>query len=323
MNSNEMLEKQETNGTKKMKKSTIIGIIVIIVGIVLFIIGGFFLDADAVRAKFKGVDYKKDLDDTKISVVDIDIDYGKVVIEKSTDKKFHVDAQNVSENFKAEISESKFSVKSSSNGLSINPLYTFFQNYDSAEITIQLPEKEYNTFKFELSAGQCRLSDINTKNFDYDMSAGKICLENIKSENINIDMSAGQAELNNSECQTADIDMSAGKFTVDGLNCDRMSVDSSAGTFNVKNLECNGVLTTDMSAGSMEISNALTCGIDADMSAGKYKYSGTVNGNIKVDSSAGEVKFNLTNPESDFNTKYSMKIKCDAGRQSVSYNCEN
>lgn len=323
MNSNEMFD-NETNSSKgKMRKSTLIGIIVIIVGIVLFVIGGLFLDADAVREKFKGVDYKKDFNDTKISVIDIDIDYGKVIIEKSTDEKFHIDAQNVSEDFKAEISESKFTVDSISYGFSINPLYTFFQNYDSAEITIQLPEKEYNTFKFDLSAGQCRLSDINTKNFDYDMSAGKICLENIKSENINIDMSAGQAELNNSECQTADIDMSAGEFTVDGLSCDRMSVDSSAGTFNVKNLECNGVLTTDISAGSMEISDAVTGGIDADMSAGKFRFSGTVNGNIKVDSSAGEVKLNLTNPESDFYSKYSMKIKCDAGRQSVSYNCNN
>lgn len=322
MNTNDMFEKETGVQKKKIRITTIIGLSAIVIGIILFVIGAVFFDKNTVKEKLKGVSYKNDFADDKVSIVDIDIDYGKVNVSKSKDGKFHVSAENVSEDFSAEVSGHKFVVKSDDDTISKNVLYNIFTSYENAEVNIEMPEKEYNEFRFDLSAGKCQLSDVSGKKFVYDISAGESRLENISGDSMDIDMSAGKIEIVNAECKNAEVDMSAGHFNVDGFKCDTMNLDSSAGSIEIKSMENSGVFTVDMSAGKIEVSDTVTGGINADMSAGKFGYSGTVNGDVKIDSSAGEVKMNLTNPESDFTSKYRMNVNCDSGRQNISYNCK-
>lgn len=147
-------------------------------------------------------------------------------------------------------------------------------------LTIELPEKEFDTVKIDAGAGQMKLSDLTCENLD-------------------IDFGAGSSEVINVTCKNeADFDLGVGKTVF--KDC----------TFNDSDFDC-GVGETDFSGkllGDAEIDGGIgSINFDIDGCKNDYK--------IKSDS---KVKINSTTEESELS--YKIKLDIDNGIGEISLN---
>lgn len=111
----------------------------------------------------------------------------------------------------------------------------------------------------------------------------------------------------------------AGEVTIEGIECKKAKISTGAGEIAISDMICNSVLKADTGAGEIDITNAVTGGLDLDVGAGEIKYSGEVNGDIDADCGVGSCQIDLTNSEEAYNKKYTMDTDVGLGEIKVSY----
>ena len=159
---------------------------------------------------------------------------------------------------------------------------TAFFEFDGSQptLTIELPEKAFDTVKIDAGAGQMKLSDLTCENLD-------------------IDFGAGSSEVINVTCKNeADFDLGVGKTVF--KDC----------TFNDSDFDC-GVGETDFSGkllGDAEIDGGIGS-INFDIDGYKNDYK------IKSNS---KVKINSTTEENEL--LYKIKLDIDNGIGEISLN---
>lgn len=332
MNDMEIKDKEPV-GAGSMKTSTKVALWLLGIGVVLFLIGALWFNMELNKIK----DMKDTLvptksisevfDAEKVKNITIDVSALDLKIEKSGDKKVHVVGEKVPESLEVNTDGNTLTIVSKKkkwNGIKEFALSIIEWN-ETDELTVQLPEKEYDIFTLELGAGDINISNVKCRALSLEMGAGDIDASDIDCVDFEADISAGDMNFSRVNCISADVDMSAGDFDIENMTCETADFDSSAGDIKINTINCKDKLIVDNSAGDAKIINAVSGGFEGDSSAGQIYYSGTINGNITVDSSAGDVELKLTNPESDFNKnggKYTIKVDCSAGDKTIEYNCK-
>ena len=191
----------------------------------------------------------------------------------------NVTGENLPEKINFSSSNSKLQVKTADSLLHLKGGYISFDG-SQPTLTIELPEKAFDTVKIDAGAGQMKLSDLTCENLD-------------------IDFGAGSSEVINVTCKNeADFDLGVGKTVF--KDC----------TFNDSDFDC-GVGETDFSGkllGDAEIDGGIGS-INFDIDGYKNDYK------IKSNS---KVKINSTTEENEL--LYKIKLDIDNGIGEISLN---
>ena len=171
-----------------------------------------------------------------------------------------------------------------------------FGSFKSSELTLTLPERIYNSIKFELASGRISSDvlkaenmkgeiasgtmDINVyaRNMKFEVASGKLILTNCSSQEVvrELDISAasGSVELNGYKADKTDIDLASGSVTANGIS-GGVNCDLASGHVVLNYAEWNGDLSVHLASGKTDVT--LPAGSGADVS---FKRA---SGNMKLD----------------------------------------
>lgn len=120
------------------------------------------------------------------------------------------------ESFSLETNLSTISCEVSDNCLKIeNTASASFMNFNTigAEITVTVPERQFDEVKIELNAGEFYANDIITDKLIIEMDAGEAVFNNISAiSDSNITINAGECTFNNSILNDSKVNMDAGEM---------------------------------------------------------------------------------------------------------------
>lgn len=192
--------------------------IIMAVGFILFI-AGYIMYLNTDKSKYiKVKDYSNGFDGDKVNDIDLDIGWGKVIIEKNTYDDISVDAEDVPEKFSAEISGDKLTVKCNTKITKTGSLVSFISRNDyDPVVKIMLPEKDFERISLSLGAGDAVLSGMSCSALEIDCGAGDVTLNDITcSGKIDIDGGTGDIDINNAVAGGVDLDLGVGNFDFTG-----------------------------------------------------------------------------------------------------------
>lgn len=282
------VQEQQSAPVNKKKGSCALwaAVIAIALGLIL-LITGYIMYINADKSKYyKFKDYNETFDAAKITDLELDIDWGDLIIEPSSDDRIHVEATDVHESFEGKVSGNKFIIGQKKNKDHFIPFALTFHpmNYDPV-VKIMLPANDYDRFVLDMGAGDAKIASVNCSFLDVNCGAGDVNFSDI-------------------ECSKAEIDCGAGDLHFTGINC-------------------SGLLDIDGGAGDILIIDGVLGGMDLDMGVGDFEFKGTMNGDIDADGGVGDITFRLTNPAEDFTKhggKYKLSIDKGVGETDVIYN---
>lgn len=191
--------------------------------------------------------------------------------------------------------------------------FNLFSWFGSTKVTVEVPEKEYETLKVYTGAGTTEIKNIRAADVDLSVGAGtlKYTQPDYTVSDFEIDVSAGKLVAKNAKAKEYSIDVSAGSAEVYGLTGSG-SIDVSAGSAKAYLAELNGSCDIDVSAGSasLMLPDNASAKIYCDKSAGSVNVNAcgvnrdanddeiiTLNGgeySINADVSAGSIKIGNT-----------------------------
>ena len=169
----------------------------------------------------KRYSYNETFDVATIDNMEIDFSAGDLNIKKSSDENIHVTGENLPEKINFSSSNSKLQVKTADSLLHLNGGYISFDG-SQPKLTIELPEKAFDTVKIDAGAGQMKLSDLNCENLDIDFGAGKTVFKDCTFNDSDFDCGVGETDFSGKLLGDAEIDGGIGRinFDIDGCKND-------------------------------------------------------------------------------------------------------
>lgn len=257
-------------------------LILIIVGIVLIIVGVVISRTFGVSKYFPKEDIYQTFKSEEINNLNIDSGIGKINIKKSNDNNIIVDCTN--------LPKDRYEVTGKNNTLKIaykQKWFDFadnsiFHNKNEAEITVYLPEKEYDNFEFDGGVGENNITDISVKNASVDCGVGESVFKNFKVTNkADIDIGVGETKFENCELNKSDIDTGVGELYFSGKISGYTEIDMGVGEaeFNIDGFKNEYDIDYDKGVGEVNISGSET------------SYITSVPIKIDLDCGVGEVTF--------------------------------
>ena len=234
----------------------------------------------------------------KIKNLDIDVDYGELIIKTADVEEIEISTKNITErrfNCKTEGDTFKVTYKGG---------FGFFTWRANSVITITFPNNmEFDKAEIVNGAGRSDVTGINAKEMKVENGAGEIKFTDIKVENkLNIENGAGAATLNNVTCGDVKISSGVGEINAKDMVCSGIDVDNGIGTFSYSG-EINGNAKIENGIGEVKINlkgNSSDYGFKVDSGIGQVKVDGnspvyydSAKYVFDVDTGIGEVKINF------------------------------
>lgn len=283
MNDFELREKEMNHLVSERRRAwNKLAVGMIITGAVLFVAGGIFGSIvgdkyeekiDVMEADTQSEEYSAE----NIKDVNIDVGVGNVTLVKSADDKVHVNGMNVPNDYNVETSGGVLNIRV------VNDNVGPFDWDDSMQLTIELPEKEYESFSVDAGAGEF---------YAYDVTCGK-----------------------------ADINVGAGDATLTSFTCkDGVKLQVATGHMEAGELKTGGTLEAKVGVGEINIESAATSGLKVDVGVGNLVFSGNVKGNIDAKCGVGNCDIFLENTKADFEkNNYRVNTQGGIGDLDINY----
>lgn len=145
---------------------------------------------------------------------------------------FEIDAVNVPENLKAEMSGDTLRITSKKHNFIFSNLGNI--NLGNSSITLYIPENfKAEDFKIDGGTGTFDIKWISAENLDIDAGIGNIHGENITADKADIDCGVGNIDLTNVDFKNTDIDCGVGDINIDGSLRGKTQIDGGAGNINL------------------------------------------------------------------------------------------
>lgn len=220
------------------------GIISAIVNIGLGIV--HFIDSDSVNANTKSDSYQF----TDVSDLNIKVDAG--VLDIRTGSGFAVEAKNVPQDFKCEVTDGVLTIRSE---FSVHSFFPFWDNKES-EIIVYLP-KDFvaGTADINLSAGKTLIKGLSCDTLRIETGAGEFTADNITAKDCVYDGGVGNTEMNGVSFAGLDLKAGVGKVSIDGLITGNSRIECGVGelTLNINASADDYTLRLKTGIGKMEL----------------------------------------------------------------------
>lgn len=286
-----------------MKKLTIIGAIILGLGLITAFIGFALCDFNIDKLDRNGELIKKEVKyDSYANKIKVDLKDADIVIKKSDDDSL---AFNYYENkkIKYELSNTKEEI-SLTQKINITWFDKIFNLYTKKiTVTFYIP----NSFKGELKVtdknGDIEIYDSYANNINLTTDNGSIKLENTNSSNINLTTKNGNVKADNIEVKNEAIFKSiSGEISVNNIKASNLSLETKSGSTKLNNIS-SSYLNVNTLNGRINFSD-LSVSVEAKLKSS----NGSINGSILGDYEDYIVKASTKNGESNLTNKNSGKI---------------
>ncbi len=252
-----------------------IGILVFILGVVIFVIGlsmnGWKLSVDYDMYTFDAQSDNESLD--------LSLSAGGMNVEFYDGEKVQVDYPDAY--------QYGYKVYENDGTVYVKPKQTFFLWFgwrNIPTVTVKIPKDNKMYLKLSVSAGTVNIADGVYKGANFNLSAGKIVAKGLNCDYIEgnwadgcftADISAGYLSVDKLQARDITVDISAGSADIRCANSGKVKVDVSAGSLNMwlSGAKSDYDITVDKSAGSCNVGNqnglmSSSKKLDIDISAG-------------------------------------------------------
>ena len=170
--------------------------------------------------------------------------------------------------------------------------FSFF-GFSSSQITVSVPEKDYEKLSVDSSSGYVRINGVNAKATSVDLSSGEIYLNGITTENLELETSSGDISLTEVIASTkANIDTTSGSFNASKLGVGAFECELTSGEFKVRDLIATGRVEIESGSGDVEIFNAIAKSLSIETTSGDIELVNFVaSESITIDTTSGEIDF--------------------------------
>lgn len=190
-----------------------------IIACLIFLIG--FVGSLLTYRSFAAVQMleKKVIDNTKVSIVNIDTENARVNIypTKENNIKVIVDGKtstNIKRTFDTNVEDSTLFITYNEKQRSwFN--FDIFEVLDPLTLKVYLPEKQYDTLKVSSHNGYVRADQLKTTTFETKTTNGKVELKDIHSQNITAESHNGLVNLRNITTENTFVKSDNGNITLD------------------------------------------------------------------------------------------------------------
>lgn len=189
----------------------------------------------------------------------------------------------------------------------------FSGTFNTAKVTIAIPEKLYKSLDVNLGSGSLTMNGLKAREIDIDIGSGKFTFngaDGFTADSLELDMGSGKVKTYALGAQKYDIEIGSGNFDLNGL-CGRGSFQMGSGSGTLSFAEYNGDGTFEIGSGSLDIElpeNA-NADITASLGSGKVavnacgvdrtiKDSGNItlgSGGAEIDITVGSGRVNIIN----------------------------
>lgn len=253
----------------KRVKWLVIGVLLLIIGGILFAVG-----MAALNWNFLSFDTNK----YQTNTYDIAEEFGSLsIINDTTDIVFKKGEAKVvcfeNENIKhtASVNNGVLEIRANDNRKWYN--YIGF-NFNNPKITIYLPSNQYDALKIEGDTGDVNLSDISFNDIQIALHTGDIRLSNLNSNNISLKTTTGKMQLQNIECRgLLSTAVSTGDNELINIKCNSFASNGSTGDLDIENLIVAEKISIERDTGDIEFE-----GLDAN-----EIYIKTITGDVEGD----------------------------------------
>lgn len=241
---------------KRVKKAVIAGVIIAVVGAVVFL-GAM----GATGWDFSKIDnWEQDTytANAVVSKLDVDVSAGKVVINRGDVEAVTV-KYDYNEEYKPEIVQNgsvlKIQTPKKKNWIEFN---FWFSKAPTTEITLP-KDAVFAEFDLTLNAGSVIFGDVKADTVKVEINAGSFKATSVECNKITCDINAGSAKISSLRCNSIDLDVSAGSANIEvagAMSEYNISVDKSAGSCNVSSqtgTDPHKQIKVDVSAGSVTL----------------------------------------------------------------------
>ena len=128
------------------------------------------------------------------------------------------------------------------------------------ELTLYLPEKEYNSLEFDGGVGINRISDLTVRELDFDGGVGEYFLENITVlGETDFDLGVGDTEMTDCNLNISDIDVGVGDLIFTGRMWGDTNVDTGVGdvVLNIDGYRDAYIIDVDKGVGDVDINEGV------------------------------------------------------------------
>lgn len=223
---------------------------------------------------------------TDVDSLNIDISTGEVVIKSG--ETFRVEAQNVTDNFKAEVSGNG-TLNVNENGNSTHFLWFNWSGFGNinAKITVYLPEDFIaDEARINMGAGNLTIDNLSTERLTLSAGAGNINGSNITANKVKFDGGVGSVNLNGVTLNDADMDSGVGSLNIEGVLLGDNSINCGVGSVN---LDLNG----NVDDYDLDIESGVgTVRVNGEKVKGQYHNSNADN-SLEVDGGVGNVSIDF------------------------------
>lgn len=243
----------------------------------------------------------KIMESNEIKNIKLDIEYGKVVIQRGNVEQIDIQTTNIiDDRFKWAVDGDTLRVRYK-RGFA---LFSFSPFHRNEKIVITLPEGAvYDELEIDNGAGEMRISDLEVGTVDIDNGAGELWLENVTVSG-KVDMETG-----------------AGAMHIDTVTCGDLKIQSGVGEVSTKDVEC-GNIKVSCGVGAFSFQGRIDGNADIDNGIGEVKMKLLGNSSdygFKVDSGIGQVRVNGNTPVQTGNAKYSFKVSTGIGEVRIDF----
>lgn len=240
------------------------------------------------------------MDTTNVKNLDIDVDYGELIIKTADVEGIEINTKN--------ITEKRFDCKLKGDTLKITygGGFAFFTWRANSVITITVPsEMEFDKAEIENGAGSSRVEGISAKEMKIENGAGELKFTDIKIDD------------------TLKMENGAGAVIMDNVNCGSLKISSGVGEITAKDTVCGGI-NIDNGIGAFSYSGEINGNAKIDNGIGEVRMN--IKGNpsdysFKVDSGIGQVKVNGSTPiQYEYNgAKYTFDVDTGIGEVKINF----
>ena len=291
---------------KKGSVKYIVGGSIVGFGVLLIIIAGIFGGWKALRefggisVDWDGLHYfnsnKKEyiltgengtMEKGDIKNLNIDVDYGKLIIKTDNVEEIKIDTKNIVTNrFKWEQSGDTLKIKYGGG-------FSFFTWKTNSEITITFPkDMTFDKAAIKNGAGETCVNNFIASDIKVENGAGALNLTDISAKDkLHLDNGAGAVKMKSINCGKLDLNGGVGEITAEDAVCTELKLDNGIGAFRYEG-EINGNADIDNGIGEIRMTvygKSSEYGFDVDSGIGQVR----VNGNTPISYTEGKYKFKI------------------------------
>lgn len=135
-------------------------------------------------------------------------------------------------------------------GVDVPDRYTIGLDITNVDLTVEIPEKQWNTLKMETSSGDVKASNVRAQSFMASTSSGNIAVNDVESSAINVEASSGEIKASGFKSSEAVFNAGSGNIALSGGNA-AIKGETSSGDIQVDSSQL--LYNTELKSGSGEV----------------------------------------------------------------------